>query len=561
MKKRLKIAEQILIVLLLALILPLIIASAIIINTNQIAVRKELTVSATIIANSLENELLILNKQEENNIYYLREALLKIPSENSRQDLIKLIKKNNREIKDISINKLPKNIIVKNKFSTVYMPEKKEILFSLVDMNNVLTSKTVSLEYITKAILNDFNDQDREVYILDRNKNLLLSKNHNENTFDYIINNFPDEIKPSEPVVFSEHKNQPNVLLYLEDFDWYIIVYSPEFLTSYGIIEARKKIILSICIAAVMVLILFGLYTFSLYTNIRQFFKTIQAISAGNYKKKLRFLIQPLTSQEIIFIADEFNKMLNKIHKSHSELNASNKKLMQMDSYKSNLIDTVSHEFRTPLTSIKGYASSLLRHGDNIDENARKKSLKIIKAQAERLSRMVEDLLVIPDIESATLRMNFAETNIKNIIETSISYTSKTDNSLFDAEIPEDIPTVYSDEDRLIQIMVNLLENALKYSKENTPISIKAFCDEDFVSIKIHNEAEIIEEEKLNELFEKFTRVDSNLTRTTRGTGLGLYIVKGLVENMGGNISLSSNDGFEVTFTIPVYKGQDNENA
>ena len=121
--------------------------------------------------------------------------------------------------------------------------------------------------------------------------------------------------------------------------------------------------------------------------------------------------------------------------------------------------------------------------------------------------------------------------------------------------------SVYSDEDRLIQIMVNLLENALKYSKENTPISIKAFCDEDFVSIKIHNEAEIIEEEKLNELFEKFTRVDSNLTRTTRGTGLGLFIVKGLVENMGGNISLSSNDGFEVTFTIPVYKGQDNENA
>ena len=562
MKKRFKIAEQILIVLLLALILPLIIASAIIINTNQIAVRKELTVSATIIANSIENELLILNKQEENNLYYIKEALLKIPNEISRQDLIKLIKKNNREIKDISINKLPKNIIIKNKFSTVYIPEKKEILFSLVDINNVLTNKTVSLEYITKAILNDFNDQNREIYILDKNKNLLLSKNHDKNTYDYIINNFPDEIKSSEPIVFSEHKNQPNVLLYLEDFDWYIIVYSPEFLTYYGIIEARKKIIWSICIAAITVLILFGLYTFSLYTNIRQFFKTIQAISAGNYKKKLRFLIQPLTSQEIIFIADEFNKMLNKIHKSHSELNASNKKLMQMDSYKSNLIDTVSHEFRTPLTSIKGYASSLLRHGDNIDENARKKSLKIIKAQAERLSRMVEDLLVIPDIESATLRMNFTEINIKNIIETSISYTSKTDISIFNTETPENIPSVYSDEDRLIQIMVNLLENALKYSKENTPITIKTSFNDDFVSIKIHNEAEeIIEEKKLNELFEKFTRIETNLTRTTRGTGLGLFIVKGLVENMGGNISLNSKDGFEVTFTIPVYKGQDNENA
>jgi len=561
MKKRLKIAEQILIVLLLALLLPLVIASAIIINTNQIAVRKELIVSATIIANSIENELSTLKKYEKNNILYLKEALSKIPSEVAKRDFIKLIQKNNREIKDISVNKLPKNIIVKNEFSIAYLPEKKEIIFSLVDMHNVMTSKTVSLEYITNGILNDFNDENRELYILDKNKNLLISKNYDENTYSYIVNNFPNEIEPSEPKVFSEYKNQPNVLLYLEDWGWYIIVYSPESLTSYGIVEARKKIILSICIAAITVLVVFGLYTFTLYTNIRQFFKTIQAISEGNYKKKLRFLIQPLTSQEVIFIADEFNKMLKKIHKSHSELNASNKKLMQMDSYKSNLIDTVSHEFRTPLTSIKGYASSLLRHGNQIDENARKKSLKIIKAQAERLSRMVEDLLVIPDIESSTLRMNLKEVNIKDTIETSISYTSKTDTSVFNAEIPDIIPSVYSDEDRLIQIMVNLLENALKYSKEDTPVSIKAFLDDDFVTIKVHNEAEIIEEKKLNELFEKFTRVESNLTRTTRGTGLGLFIVKGLVENMGGNISLSSKDGFEVTFTVPVYKGQDNENA
>jgi len=153
MKKRLKIAEQILIVLLLALLLPLVIASAIIINTNQIAVRKELIVSATIIANSIENELSTLKKYEKNNILYLKEALSKIPSEVAKRDFIKLIQKNNREIKDISVNKLPKNIIVKNEFSIAYLPEKKEIIFSLVDMHNVMTSKTVSLEYITKSSL------------------------------------------------------------------------------------------------------------------------------------------------------------------------------------------------------------------------------------------------------------------------------------------------------------------------------------------------------------------------------------------------------------------------
>ena len=75
--------------------------------------------------------------------------------------------------------------------------------------------------------------------------------------------------------------------------------------------------------------------------------------------------------------------------------------------------------------------------------------------------------------------------------------------------------------------------------------------------IKIQNEAEYIKPEILNKLFDKFARVEDNLTRTTRGTGLGLFIVKGIVETMGGKISLSADNGFEVTFTVPIYNGQD----
>ena len=221
-------------------------------------------------------------------------------------------------------------------------------------------------------------------------------------------------------------------------------------------------------------------------------------------------------------------------------------------------ISTLSHEIRTPLTSIKGYTSSLLRHDIHLDEESRKKSLRIIKHQAERLSRMVEDLLVIPDIESSTLRMDYKKVNLKNAIDTSILSTSKADESIFNINVDENI-NIYADEDRVIQILINLLENALKYSKEGTTIDISAQNDSDIATIKIHNEAEFIEDVKLNELFEKFTRVDSNLTRTTRGTGLGLFIVKGLVETMGGNVSLDASNGFEVKFTLPIYKGQDYE--
>ncbi len=260
------------------------------------------------------------------------------------------------------------------------------------------------------------------------------------------------------------------------------------------------------------------------------------------------------TSAEVIFIADEFNKMIEKIDEAYSELNEMNEQLKKTNEYKSNLIDTVSHEFRTPLTSIKGYTSRLLRHDIKIDDETRKKSLKIIKEQAERLSRMIEDLLVIPDIESSTLRMNFEEVNLKDVVDTSILSTTKGDFEGFIVNIPDDIPSVYADKDRLIQIFVNLLENAVKYSKENTDIITNIYSDENYAYIKIHNDSEPIPKEKLDTLFEKFARVETNLTRTTRGTGLGLFIVKGLVENMGGNISLNADNGFDIKFSIPLFK-------
>ena len=560
MKLRLKIAEQIIIVLILALLLPLVVASAIITNTNQIAVRKELVYSANILAETIGNEFVSLKDFEKHNIYYTDEALKKITSEASKEDFLKQIKNTSSNILEFSSKKLPREEIIPQKFSTKYIPEENVVVFYYVDEDNVLTTKKVNIDYVYKQVFDDFDSQGRQIYIFDKDKNLLMSVQKEDIKLQEIMETFPAEAGKNtiSPIHFGKYKNQPNILLYVPDFEWYVVVASPENLANYGIVAARGKIITTILAVALAVFLIFGIYTFALYTNIRQFFKVIRAIADGKYNKKLRVIQNPLTPQETVFLAEEFNKMIEKIDESYRELNESNKKLKQMDEYKSNLIDTVSHEFRTPLTSIKGYASSMLRHDIHLDEESRKKSLKIIKHQAERLSRMVEDLLVIPDIEAASLRMDYKEVNLKNALDTSVLSTSKADESVFNINIDENI-NLYADEDRLIQVLINLLENALKYSKEDTNIDISAEADGDFAKIKVHNEAEFIEEVKLNELFEKFTRVDSHLTRTTRGTGLGLFIVKGLVETMGGKISLSAKDGFTVSFSLPLYKGQDNE--
>ena len=557
MKRKLKIAEQILIVLLLALVLPLIVAAAIIINTNQIAVRKELTSSAKIIAHSVSNELLTLKKFEENNLFYFSEALKKIPN-NKKEEFIDVLKADNLNIEEVSIYQLPSNMNILNKFAVKYFSEQKIATFSFLNDLNQLINKTVNINYIDEHIFDNFELTKRQIYIFDLEKQLILAKNYEEKILKDILETFPENISDDgEPVVFGKYKNQPNVLLYSPDFEFYIVVSSPEDLTYYGIIEAKRKIIFAIAIAAVTVFVFFAVYTFSLYTNIRQIFKIIQSIAIGNYNRKIRVISNFFTPQEIIFIADEFNKMIEKIDESYQKLQESNKKLKKMDEYKSNLIDTVSHEFRTPLTSIKGYTSSLLRHDSQLDIDSRKKSLKIIKHQTERLSRMVEDLLVIPDIESATLRMDYKEVNLKDVIDISILSTTKAE----DLELNLDIDVssnIYADEDRLVQVLINLLENAIKYSKENTPITISANQDDDFATIKIHNESEFIDEKTLNSLFGKFSRLESDLTRTTRGTGLGLFIVKGLVETMSGQITLNADNGFTVTFTMPLYKGQDN---
>ena len=186
-----------------------------------------------------------------------------------------------------------------------------------------------------------------------------------------------------------------------------------------------------------------------------------------------------------------------------------------------------------------------------IDEDMKQKSLKTIKRQAERLSRMIEDLLVIPDIEGSRLNFNLVPISISSIIENSITLVKNDANKEIINNVEQCETHILADNDRIEQVFVNLIENAIKYSKENSPITINYEIENDKLIIAVQNEYDVIPREKLKTLFEKFTRIDDSTTRTTRGTGLGLYIVKGLVEGMGGEIRLYSNE--ECGFCVKVY--------
>ena len=184
----------------------------------------------------------------------------------------------------------------------------------------------------------------------------------------------------------------------------------------------------------------------------------------------------------------------------------------------------------------------------------KQKSLKIIKNQSERLSRMVEDLLVIPDIEGAKLNLCLEPVNLADSLNDAAFSTKHKVERQLEMSLPENLPFVMADSDRLEQVFVNLLENAYKYSYENTPVRVAVDVDKKYVSIKISNDGDFIPPERLNKLFGKFIRIDDQTTRTTRGTGLGLFIVKGLVLAMSGSIELFSTQDnvFSVVVKLPI---------
>ena len=466
--RRLKIFQQMLIVFLVAVLLPLFITTLIVTNVNRQAVREQLRYSAIITADSVYQRLNLL------------------------------------------------------------MNEKKQI-----DIKSIK-------EDLFKYLIND----KRQVYIIDSEKNIIISYNGDEKLFKTLLPELPKTYKTEDPIIFGEHKNLPNVFLKLKEPDWAIIVATPEELISYGIINARNKIITAIVVAGFFIIVLGLLYTYSLNANIKQLLKAISAIASGNYRRRMRLIKDFFTPQEFAYLVEKFNDMASKIDESYDEL-------CKLDKLKSNLIDTISHEFRTPLTSIRGYTSRLLRNDINLDEETRTKSLKIIKQQAERFSRLVDDLLVIPEIESELLRVFPQNISLKDILEDCILSVQHKQTRKINLNIGENFPDVYADPDRLTQVIINLLDNALKYSPEGSVITVNITEQQDKAIIEIHNECEAIAEDKLEKLFEKFTRLEEDLTRTTRGTGLGLFIVKGLIQAMGGDISLKANDGFTVRFTIP----------
>lgn len=250
-------------------------------------------------------------------------------------------------------------------------------------------------------------------------------------------------------------------------------------------------------------------------------------------------------------MADEAKRVYNK----KAMIKKEDKNRDESEKLYTDFISTVSHELRTPLTSIRGFADTLLTSYDRLSPEQREKFLIIIKEQSNRLINLVENLLTVSKMNSGKELLVFKNVDVTPFIETTVQMLkNKYKTHKFICNYEKNLPKIMTDTDKFQQIMLNLIDNAAKYSPENSSVYVSALYlpGKNEVRVTVKDEGIGISSEDIGKIFNKFSRIDSPLTRKVQGNGLGLYITKTIVEKTGGRITVKSEGkGSEFTVSYP----------
>lgn len=238
--------------------------------------------------------------------------------------------------------------------------------------------------------------------------------------------------------------------------------------------------------------------------------------------------------------------------------------LKNVERMKSDFVSTVSHELRTPLTAIKGFIRTLIDDptGEFYDQDTRMEFYMIIDSECERLVRLISDLLNVSRIESGRqLQLNYDTMDISALAEKCLSFQrSYTEKHSLEIDIPQPVGEIVADKDKVDQIITNLLSNAIKYSPEGGVVTTRVVDEGDKVCISITDKGIGIPPDHIDKVFQRFHRVHSGDSQRVGGTGIGLFLVKSLVEAHGGAIWVESTLGKGSTFSFTLPKKPPKEN-
>ncbi len=271
---------------------------------------------------------------------------------------------------------------------------------------------------------------------------------------------------------------------------------------------------------------------------------------------------EPLELPDVMRILDETRQVIaysRELEKTTKELTAANERLQELDRLKDEFISTVTHELRTPLTSVRALAE-ILRDNPDLPAPQQEEFAGIIIKESDRLTRLITQVLDIQKIESGQFDWQFGPVDLREVIGDAVHTTRHLmqekgiDLSL---DLPGGIPTVSGDRDRLMQVLVNLISNAVKFSDDGA-IAIRLGSDPETVRFEVQDSGIGIRPEDQDTIFNKFHQIKSSGRGRPPGSGLGLAITRRIIEHHGGTITVRSKPGEGATFqvTLPLSPGR-----
>lgn len=267
---------------------------------------------------------------------------------------------------------------------------------------------------------------------------------------------------------------------------------------------------------------------------------------------------EPLRLQEVMDILDETRQVIaysRQLEQTTSELQAANERLQELDRLKDEFISTVTHELRTPLTAIRSIAEILSANPD-LDKTQHDNFTALVVKESERLSRLINQVLDFQKIETGRMQWRMAPVSMRDIVndaaQTTLQLVEDKEISM-KIDLPQGVPEISGDRDRLIQVMVNLISNAVKFSEAGTGrIAVEMSHTDNHVRISVNDNGIGIALENQESLFEEFRQIRHTMKGKPTGSGLGLAITKRIVEFHGGRIWLESEFGKGTTFTFEL---------
>ncbi|EDN70084.1 sensory box sensor histidine kinase/response regulator [Beggiatoa sp. PS] len=336
------------------------------------------------------------------------------------------------------------------------------------------------------------------------------------------------------------------------NLDWLIVVVVPEadFMEQ---INANTRVTLFLTLIALLLATLIGIFTSKwIVQPILRLNDAAKKLSAGDWEQSL-----PVgRSDELGELANSFNSMAKQLRASFKALEDQNAELQRLDKLKNEFLANTSHELRTPLNGIIGIADSLLDGATGPLPEPTRTNLVMIVVSGRRLANLVNNILDFSKLRHKSIDLQLKSVGMREIVEVVFTLSKpligKKDLTFIN-NISVDLPPVYADENRLQQILHNLVSNAIKFT-DSGRIEISAEIKENLLVTSVKDTGIGISEDKFERIFESFEQADGSTARVYGGTGLGLAVTKKLVELHGGTIHVASKVvvGSRFTFTLPI---------